>query len=125
MRTLAYIVLLSLLTLLAVRMGFHSVVRELSVLETLILLLLLVAIVLTIALRSAERRKSISAKRDADCAEELDLRDLNLMCQRMEERIESLETILLEREARSKNTTQNAGSKANASATTGATECAR
>jgi len=106
MRMLVYLVLVSLLTLLAVRLGLHSVVGELSVLEAVILVLLLAAIVLTTALRSTERRKRISAKRDADCAEELDLREINQMLERMERRIESLETILLDREARVKRTAE-------------------
>ena len=102
MRTLAYIVLVVLLALLAFRMGMQSAVRELSFLEVVICGLLFAAIVLTVVIREKERRQRARAKRDADCAEELDLREINQMLERMERRIESLETILLDPEARIK-----------------------
>jgi len=99
MRTLAYIIVFTLLVLLGFRLLAHNaIILPLEVLFTVSGVVVIAALWLTAG------RKTRGARRDSASppTEELDLRNINLMLQRMQERIESLETILLDREARVK-----------------------
>ena len=101
MRTFLYFVALALLILVAVRFGLHNLVFGFfSVLELVAGAVVLFGIFLTIALWMKRRRKTRNGSKYLDLTEELDMREINLMLQRMEQRIESLETILMERETR-------------------------